>query len=727
VIVHIVHPGQKKMSQQQKKGAKPPTKVKKVSAAKKEDDREETLQAVIIADTFETRFNPFTLEKPRCLLPLANTPLIENTLQFLEHSNVDSIYIYCSDAVEEYLRASKWWGRLEVCKSNAKSVGDVLRDLDNRAIITGDFLLVYADLVATLEIGGALARHRERRHKDKNAVMTMVLKEGGDGEHRTKDRGITPVFVVDPTKERCLHYQEMHPLQPARYLELPAELIKDHPDMEIRADLIDCGIDICTPDVLALWSESFDYEVPRKQFLHGVLKDWELNGKTIHVEIVQEGYAARVRNLQAYDAVCKDVLGGWTMPLVPESNLLSDQTYKTSRGISKENGVILARTCKLLKRSVVGRGTSIGEGSIISHSTIGRNCQIGKNVTIRSGSYIWDNVVIGDNTVIDHAIIANEAVVGHNCTINEGALISFSVVIGHNQTIAAGNRITRAKRPREDIDGSPLSRVPPEPSVVGTTGQGYLLADNDSEFEDESVANLSSNLIYSTAHLNISSTSISTLASTMSEGSNAGNEPRSRTTSFNSVSEDETGQSHNNESFHHDAVQGLLETLSQGGDMDAAKLELMGLRLGNNASDHAITRALAVSFSKRLSQLVDSGVDAVTAATSVFSQRGVAKFLQDSAIGTAASVDEQVDFLTCLQRDLSHRKNGGVILFVTCKALYQEDVFGEDPEEAFLAWWTKAQEEGDEDMRKVVDKTKAFIDWLEESDGEESSEEEDSD
>jgi len=713
------------MSQQQKKGSKPPTaKAKKVSTAKKEDDREETLQAVIIADTFETRFNPFTLEKPRCLLPVANTPLIENTLQFLEHCNVDSIYIYCADAVEDYLKGTKWWDRLEVCKSNAKSVGDVLRDLDNRAIITGDFLLVYADLVATVAIAPALARHRARRHKDKNAVMTMVLKEGGDGPHRTKDRGITPVFIVDPSKERCLHYQEMHPLQAARFLELPAELIKENPEMEIRADLIDCGIDICTPDVLALWSESFDYEVPRRQFLHGVLKDWELNGKTIHVEIVNEGYAARVHNLQSYDAISKDVLGGWTFPLVPETNLLADQSYKTSRGISKENGVILARTCKLLKRSVVGRGTSIGEGSTISHSTIGRNCQIGKNVTIRSGSYIWDNVVIGDNSVIDHAIIANEAVIGRNCTINEGALISFSVVIGDDQTITAGKRITRAKRPREDIVGSPLSRVPPELSTVGPSGQGYALLDNDSEFEDESITHLSSTLVYSTAHLNLSSTSISTLASTISDDSNAGNEPRSRTTSFNSISEDETGQSHNNESFHHDAVQGLLETLTQGGDMDAAKLELMGLRLGNNASDHAISRALAVSFSKRLSQLVDSGVDAATAATSVFSQRGVTKFLQDSAVGTSASVEEQVDFLTCLQRDLSHRKNGGVILFVTCKALYQEDVFGEDPEEAFLMWWKKAQEEGDEEMKKVVEKTKAFIDWLEESDEEESSEEE---
>ncbi|KAG9245846.1 heat shock transcription factor 2 [Calycina marina] len=689
---------------------------------------EDTLQAVILADSFETRFHPFTLERPRCLLPLVNTPLIENTLQFLDSSNVDQIFIYCSDEVEAYLEKTRWFPRLGILKSNARSVGDVLRDLDNRALITGDFLLVYGDLLATVEIAEPLRRHRERRIKDKNAVMTMILKEGGAGRHRTKDQGITPVFLVDPTKDRCLHFEEMHPLQTNLYVDIPPELLSDHPEMEIRADLIDCGIDICTPDVLALWSESFDYEVPRRHFLHGVLKDYELNGKTIHTEIVSEGYAARVQNLQAYDAVAKDILGSWTFPLVPGSNLLEDQSYKSSRGICKEDGVVLSWTCKLQKRSVIGRGTSVGADSVISHSTIGRNCQIGKNVTIRNGSHLWDNVSVGDNTTIDHAIIANEAVIGRNCTVSEGALISYSVVLGDSQTVGPGKRITRAKQPRTDIPGSPLSRQPSEPSIVGPNGHGYLLPDDEDEFEDESIAQLSSGLVYSTAHLNLSDASISTLATNASDSYGGDNEPRSRTVSFNSISDDETGMT-NHEGFHHDAVQGIFDTLSTDGDMDAAKLELMGLRLGNNATDHAVTRSLAVAFSKRLSQLVDNGMGAATAVTNTFSQRGVKRFLQDSAVGKTASLADRVDFMTCLQRDLSHRKSGAVILNFTCRALYQSEVFGREPEDlekTFLEWW-KAADGGGEEMKKVLVETREFIEWLEESDDEDdddSSEEE---
>jgi hypothetical protein len=48
-------------------GGKAGSKGKKATAGGKkvEDEREETLQAVVLADSFETRFNPFTLETPR--------------------------------------------------------------------------------------------------------------------------------------------------------------------------------------------------------------------------------------------------------------------------------------------------------------------------------------------------------------------------------------------------------------------------------------------------------------------------------------------------------------------------------------------------------------------------------------------------------------------------------------------------------------------------------------
>lgn len=299
-----------------------------------------------------------------------------------------------------------------------------MRDLDKRQIMTGDFIVVYGDIVSNFPMDTALAAHRARRAKDKNAIMTMVLRAAG-AEHRTKAQGNSPVFVVDPSKDRCMHYEQMSLTQPRHATELDAELLYSCEELDIRHDLIDCGIDICTPDVLALWSDNFDYEVPRRGFLHSVLKDYELNGKTIHTHIIEQGhYAARVRNLHSYGSVTKDILSRWTFPMTPDSNMMEDGKYSYAKGnVYIEEGADIALSAKIGPGSQVGRATSVGENSKISTTVVGRNCKIGRDCVIED-SYIWDGAVVGDGCVVRQAIIASDAVVGSKCMIEKDALLS---------------------------------------------------------------------------------------------------------------------------------------------------------------------------------------------------------------------------------------------------------------------------------------------------------------
>ncbi|CCU75768.1 translation initiation factor eif-2b epsilon subunit [Blumeria hordei DH14] len=702
------------------KGRKGPKKI--------EDNREHALQAVVIADCFETRFNPFTLETPRCLLPVANTPLIEYTLEFLAMSGVAEVYIYCgtqATAVESYMLRSRWhpsipaspFQVLENIKTSVRSVGDVMRDLDSRDLITGDFILVYGDLVSNICIRNALATHRARKQADKNAIMTMLLRTGGLDKHRTKSKGVSPVFVIDPTINRCLHYEEMHPMQANKYINLDSSLLTEHSELEVLTDLIDCGIDICTPDVLALWAESFDYEISRRHFLHGVLKDYELNGKKIHTEIIDDHYAARVSNLQSYEAVSKDILGRWTYPFVPDSNLVAGQTYKVERGgLCKENGVILARTCKTGRRTVLGRDTSLGDGSTISSSIIGRRCRIGNNVHIQN-AYIWDDVVIDDGTTIDRAIVANNASIGKNCKIEPGSLVSYGVRIADGIVVSEGHKITCFNHnPNDGSEPTKLSLT--DPSAVGEGGQGYLW-EEDSDCEDEA-SFFQSSLIYSTAHLNISDSSISTFASTVSNDGGACSDRRHPSFTGSIISD--TDGTAGNEGFHYDAVNGLLDTLRENGDFDSAKLEFMGLRLSNDATDHQIRRAIAVAFTKRIAQLVEhEKLEALKATTHAFSTPGAEKFLREVAIGIDRRIDDQVDFIICLQKDLLHRASGATILAAMSQDLYTRDILEEG---AFLLWWELGERLGADEvleMSKIRERTGVFIKWLKEAESESSS------
>ena len=430
------------------------------------------------------------------MLPLANTPLIEYTFEFLANAGVEEVFVYCGahrEQVEDYISRSKWsaqsspFSRLELIQSTSHSIGDAMRDLDSRSLLVGDFLIVYGDVVSNLPLESALVAHRARRAKDKNAIMTMVLREAGN-THRTKARGTSPVFVIDPTKDRCLHFEQMPNRDQTHYLSIDPELLSTHQELEIRQDLIDCGIDICTPDVLALWSDNFDFQAPRKGFLHSVLKDYELNGKTFHTHIVSDHYAARVRNLHAYDSVSKDIVARWAYPLCPDSNLVQGQSYRLQKGnIYKEEGVILARDCVIGSKTVIGRGSSIGDKTVITNSIIGRHCQIGRNVKI-DGAYLWDYTSVGDGSTITKSVIANEASIGRKCTIEAGALISYGVSISEGMTVRGQSRITRTKRRREQ--GEELVRGDSNPAIVGPKGDGFEFQDSDEDDEDEPIDGL---------------------------------------------------------------------------------------------------------------------------------------------------------------------------------------------------------------------------------------------
>ena len=81
---------------------------------------------------------PVTLEAPKALLPLANAPLIDYSLEWLAASGVDAIIVLCAahaDAVQARLSAAGWLTGASprvraVVSTAAASVGDAVRALE---------------------------------------------------------------------------------------------------------------------------------------------------------------------------------------------------------------------------------------------------------------------------------------------------------------------------------------------------------------------------------------------------------------------------------------------------------------------------------------------------------------------------------------------------------------------------------------------------------------------
>ncbi|KAJ1325815.1 translation initiation factor eIF-2B subunit epsilon [Microdochium nivale] len=703
-----------------------------------DEKREDVLQAVIIADSFQDRFKPFTLEKPRCLLPLANVPLIEYTLEYLAMNGVQDVFIYCGahhEQIERYVHDSRWstasratpFAALEFIRvADARSIGDFLRDLDKRNIIGGDFILVHGDVVSNIPLDGALAAHRARREANRDSCMTMILRETGEEEHNTRSPALTPVFVVDPKAKRCLHYEEMHPLQSDHYATLDPDFLKN-PELQIRTDLIDAEIDICTPDVLALWSESFDYELPRANFLHGVLKDFELNGKMIHTEIVSEGYEARASNLQMYDAISRDVIRGWTFPFSPESNFMRGQTYQYlhAGNVHVEDDVSIAADAEV-ENCIIGRDTQIGQGSTITNSIIGRNCKIGRNVRI-SDSYIWHDVTIEEDVTIEHAVIADMVKAGAKSQVGEDSLLSFGVQLSENATIPPGTKVA--------LLANNLEPVQADTSLVGSSGKGAQFRDpEEDELDDEDPGRLQTSLSFHLSNFDIETSSVSTLADDDlldDDDSQAGFTQPTERSRLSSFASDDSGNP-NFSSFHADAVHGLLEALrNPNSDFSAEKLEFTSLRLANNASDSAMRRAVATAFVRHGTDLMaaeTAPLDASRAAKLVLtSKKGAPEFVSEVGVG-GDDVSEQVEFALAVQKACAgtvkmqvEAARAGSLLAALFQHMYDLDIL---EEEGIVGWWADIRSsEGDESMGAVREKCKVLVEWLENADEESSGEE----
>ncbi|TMW64476.1 hypothetical protein Poli38472_011356 [Pythium oligandrum] len=508
------------------KGAGTPGKpAQKKGNNNNEDVRRDTpLQAIVFADSFTETFRPITLTMPKVLLPLANVPMLEYTLEFLVSSGVQEVILFCTHHLEEIEQFLKTQSQVAkrvsvqcVYSSTTLTAGDALREIDRQQLIQSDpFILMSGDVVANVNLPSIIEEHQARKKKDPNCIMTSVFKEIPPN-FATSIRPLNDQLIVglDNLTSQIVLYENdsQH-----KSTHLETVFLDEHAQITLRSDLMDCFIDICAPEVLLKFAEDFDYQDLRRDFFHNEVQNYEL-GKKFFVKIVTDEFAARVMDPRTYGGISRAILQRWVFPMVPDNNYLgSDSTnYTYHRGmVYKDDNVTLSRTCAVQRESILGAGTTCGDHTTITKSAIGRNCTIGKNVHIE-GSFLWSNVVIEDNVVIKNAIVCDNVIIRAGAVIEEGSVLSFGVVIGAGYHLKAFSKVTTAEKQEaddgfssdedgDDEDGGEQSKAQRSSSIVngewnpkhvgaGGVGRVWTLdedgieVDSDDEGDEEDEAN----------------------------------------------------------------------------------------------------------------------------------------------------------------------------------------------------------------------------------------------
>ncbi|KAH9680327.1 eIF-2B GDP-GTP exchange factor subunit epsilon [Citrus sinensis] len=713
-----------------------------------DDLARQPLQAILLADSFTTKFRPITLERPKVLLPLVNVPMINYTLAWLEAAGVAEVFVFCcahSKQVIDYLENSEWFSQpnftVKTIEShNIISAGDALRLIYEQNVIHGDFVLISGDTVSNMSLTQALQEHKERKKKDNNAVMTMIIKKSKPSPITRQSRlGTDELFMaIDPNTKQLLYYEDKADHSKGTIC-LDKMLLAENPSISLHNDKQDCYIDICSPEVLSLFTDNFDYQHLRRHFVKGLLLD-DIMGYKIFTHEIHSSYAARIDNYRSYDIVSKDIIQRWTYPYVPDVKFCGNRATKLERrGIcftAFNSEIEQSRSAQVGSFTVIGYGTKIGSNSKISDSVIGEGCTIGSNVLIE-GSYIWDNVIIEDGCELRHVIVCDGVIMKAGAVLKPGVVLSFKVVIGERFVVPAYSKVSLLQQPTvhdsdEELEYADNSSGTVEFSSIqgtadqsngemtsesseahkpklGTGGVGYIWSICEGGQEEEwrhSVAPIPED-------------KLTELSEAMDDDQELVTQDRTAlSTSGELISDSNASEGDDNEDSKDDSVYfekeveaTFLRAVEENVKVDHVILEVNSLRLSYNMTSADCAGAVFYSMMKLAIKTPHSSASELQQNTA-----NIITTWQKLLKSYLLEIDEEIEIILKFEEMcLESAKEFSPLFARILHILYDKDILQEDA----ILRWADEKEGADESDKVFVRQSEKFIQWLREASEEE--------
>lgn len=413
----------------------------------------DTLHAVLIADSFHPRISALLGDRPLSLLPLVGRPLIEYALTYLRSLRVDRCIVYVCrhrKQLQSYLLESGWLGvsecgdRMTLQLEGAEdchSLGDIMRDLDAKSLVQSDFILIGCDCICNIDLLPLLKSHSALRCGEARGLALTVLALRDEPRHRSRRQRPQTVMALDSKSGQVLFHRRLNYHTPAS-LKLPRAVFEQHDKVEVRYDLCDANIWLCSPCLPQIFSDNFDFQT-MDHFIRGVIMNEEITGNTIFCTTLNSGYLASIDSIAALHNTTWDIVQNRNYPVglsLPvnispklscssgnihrHSNVETSSSAVLERDIVLASGVSIADKCRL-NCVVVGEDSSVGQQCFLRNVLLGQRCSLGNNISLQS-------VLMGDDVHLEDGVD-----IGPYCVIGSGVRVKYRTCIpGYSQLIA---------------------------------------------------------------------------------------------------------------------------------------------------------------------------------------------------------------------------------------------------------------------------------------------------
>lgn len=353
------------------------------------------MKAVVLVGGQGSRLRPITYDVPKAMVPLRNQPFMTYIVNFLRTGGLKGVVLslgYLPDPIQEFFDEQDMGGFSidYAVEDHALGTAGGIKNTETY-LDSGPVVVVNGDVLSGLKLGEVIAKHQES-----DALATITL-----------------TSVEDPTAYGLVEVD--HDMLVHRFLEKPAA-------DEVTTNLVNAGIYVLEPEVLAMIPADQEVSIEREIFPH-------LQAEGRLRAYVSSSYWKDIGTPRSYLAASHDVLSGAVGARGDFDYLQIDSSVTSSKGVKVLPPVSVAEGCVLEKGATVG-----------GRSALGRGCKIGEGALVE-GSILLDGVKVEPGAVVRGSIIGPRARVGQDAIVRGLSVLGAGCVIGEGNVLDQGARI----------------------------------------------------------------------------------------------------------------------------------------------------------------------------------------------------------------------------------------------------------------------------------------------
>ncbi|MHA1852438.1 MAG: sugar phosphate nucleotidyltransferase, partial [Candidatus Heimdallarchaeaceae archaeon] len=324
------------------------------------------------------------LHKPKPLVPVAKTPMIDFALVQLQKAGIKKVIVavkYLGEQIRAYLKDNEKFSDLEIIIPDINPIGTADAVRQSADHIDGDFVVSMADVVSDINIGKMV-----EFFKKTDAYATISLK---NIDFPTKKFG---VIMLDAEQNIEIFLEKPR----ASDLLFTSLAFAYRPVKAFHHNLVNTGFYVFKHkvlDILEKYSDIIDFG--KHVFPYLLHERFKLNG------FVGDYYWMDCGNVQSYLWANWDVLRGFIPSFKPPGQFKDNSWFG--------NNVSLGAGVKIISPVLIGENVQIGDNCIIGPNTIMHDgCIIENNCSI-SNSVLWDEVFVGHHSTLDTAVMCEKS------------------------------------------------------------------------------------------------------------------------------------------------------------------------------------------------------------------------------------------------------------------------------------------------------------------------------